>query len=64
MNIFYADPYKSGKGRQYKKMPFRAQNLSKVYVGGLPFPCNSVHEVLTSALMTEVYRQNLLHLRV
>ena len=30
MNTFHVDPYKSGKGRQCKKMPFRARNLSNV----------------------------------
>ena len=31
MNIFRADPYKSGKGRQYKKsLHFRTRNLSNV----------------------------------
>ena len=28
--IFYADPYKSGNGRQYKKFPTEPQNLSNV----------------------------------
>ena len=57
-------PVQIWQGKTVQKMPFRAQNLSNVWVGGLPFPCNSVHEVLTSALMTEVYRQSLSHLRV
>ena len=30
MNIFHADTYKSGKGRKYKKIYFRARNLSDV----------------------------------
>ena len=57
-------PVQIWQGKTVQKMHFRARNISNVKVGGLPFPCNSVHEVLTSTLMTEVYRQNLLHLRV
>ena len=48
-------------GKTVQKMHFRARNLSNVKVSGLPFPCNSVHEVLTSALIKQEYRQNLLH---
>ena len=49
------------QGKTIQKMHFRAQNLSNVQVGGLSFPCNSVHELLTSTLIIQVYRQNLLH---
>ena len=60
----FCRPVQIWHGKTVQKMPFQAQTLFNVQVGGLPFPCNSVHGVLTSALMTEVYRQNLLHLRV
>ena len=41
-----------------------SQNLlpgDNVLVNGHPFRFNLAHEVLTSALITQVYRQNLLH---
>ena len=54
-------PIQIWQGKTVQKMHFRARNLSNVKVSGLPFPCNSVHEVLTSALIKQEYRQNLLH---
>ena len=49
------------QGTIVQKMHFWAKNLSKMKVSGLPFSCNAVHEVLTSALITQLYHQNLLH---
>ena len=57
-------PIQIWQGKTVQKMHFRARNLSDVLVSGLPFPCNAVHKVLTSALITQIYRQNLFHLRV
>ena len=42
------------QGKTVQKMHFRARNLSDVQVSGLPFSCNAVHKVLTSALITQV----------
>ena len=58
--IYFTKTRTSLTRKDGKKMHFWARNLSDVYVSGLPFSCNSVHEVLTSALITQVYRQNLL----
>ena len=54
-------PIQIWQGKTVQKIHFRVRNLSYVWVNGLPFPCNLVHKVLTSALITQIYRQNLLH---
>ena len=64
INIFHADPLKSGKGKKYIKLHFRAWNLFDAWVSGILFSCYEARKVLTSALITQVYRQNLSHKRV